>query len=238
MRTPWIASVLFASIAAVPLIAQTVPGRLTPEQEQARAACVGLTVQEYRDWSDPTHSENRQLTKQEQARQTALGQKVNKVPRDQQTECNRQASMAEMSSIMGGMRQHMDAVEQRSGSNSSGTTEAPGKTAHLSADVASDLAAGRTVVRDVDWVAGKADVSAAGTDAFHSVTQALTPALISAGGKFTVDFFLDPRYDDQSANYVADPRMKTLRDALPGVHLDKGKVVRDADTRLEFVKAP
>ncbi len=238
MRTRWIASALFASIAAAPLFAQTVPTRLTPEQEQARAACVGLTVQEYEDWSNPTHGENRQPTKQEQARQTALGQKVNKIPRDQQTECNRQESMAEASSILGGMRHEIDAMEQRTASNSTGMTEAPGKTAHLSADVASDLTAGRTVVRDIDWVAGKADVSAAGADAFHSVMQALTPALASAGGRFTVDFFLDTRYDDQSANYVADLRMNTLRDALPGVRLDKGKVVRDADTRLEFVKAP
>jgi hypothetical protein len=233
MRMHLIVSLLALFAVASPLRAQ---GTLTPEQEQKRAACLGITVQEFRDWSNPTKGENRQPTKAEQAVQAAIGKKINKVPREKQIECNRQETMSETSDIMAGMEKMAGAMAQANPAAAAGMSEAPGKTAHLSADVAADLAAGRTVVRDIDWVAGTANVSTAGADAFNAAMQALTPALVAAGGKFTVDFILDPRYDQQSANYIADLRMKTLQAALPGVGLKKGKVSRDADTRLEFVK--
>ena len=223
-------------LAAAPLGAQDMPS-ITPDQLKARAACVGLTVEEYREWSNPTNGENRQPTKAERARQAELGKKVRAIPRQQQDECNLRESNAEVGTMISGMQQQVDAMEQRNAA-ASGMTEAPGTTAHLSDDVAADLAAGRTVVRDIDWVAGKGDVSATGAASFHAAMEALAPALAAAGGSFTVDFFLDKRYsDDQAAHYVADMRMKTLRAALPGVKLDKGKVSRDADTRLEIVKA-
>jgi hypothetical protein len=62
----------------------------------------------------------------------------------------------------------------------------------------------------------------------------LAQALTATGGACTVDFYLDARYDPSVIDQVAEMRMKTLREALPGMRLTRGKVTRDADPRLEL----
>jgi hypothetical protein len=223
---------LAAALLGEPLAAQA-PTGLTPDQEQARASCLGLTVEEYRAWYNPTNGEYRQPTKVERARQAEIGKKINKVPRDKQVECNRAETMAEAAPVLGRMQQAMEAMEGSTAQGAAGMTEAPGKTVRVS----TDGGGGRTVVRDIDWVAGRGDVSAAGADSFHQAMSALAQTLTAAGGAVTVDFYLDPRYDPSVVDQVADARMKTLSEALPGVRLTRGKVKRDTDPRLELTGA-
>jgi hypothetical protein len=229
MRTITSILLLAAALLAAPLGAQA-PMGLTPEQEQARASCLGLTVEEYRAWYNPTNGEYRQATKAERARQAEIGKKVNKVPRDKQMECNRAETMAEAAPVLGRMQQAMEAMERNTAQSASGTTEAPGKTVRVS----TDAGGGRTVVRDIDWVAGQGEVSAAGAESFHEAMSVLAQALTATGGACTVDFYLDARYDPSVIDQVAEMRMKTLREALPGMRLTRGKVTRDADPRLEL----
>jgi hypothetical protein len=47
----------------------------TPD-ETAVAGCMGLTVEEYREFTAPTHGENRQMTKAEMKRQLQLSKKI------------------------------------------------------------------------------------------------------------------------------------------------------------------
>ena len=47
----------------------------TPD-ESAVAGCMGLTLEEYREFTSPTHGENRPMTKPEMKRQQQLGKKI------------------------------------------------------------------------------------------------------------------------------------------------------------------
>ncbi len=132
------------------------------------------------------------------------------------------------------------AEAQRRTTAAAGMTEAPGKQPALSADLAGGLRAGKTVVRDIDWVAAKAEVSAAGAQGFKEAMTKLGRALKEGGGKFRLDLYLDQRYDESSAKMVGEQRFPVIQAALiegsgdPSLTVQTGKVARDADPRLEI----
>ncbi len=129
---------------------------------------------------------------------------------------------------------------QRRTTAAAGMTEAPGKQPAVSPDLAGELRAGKTVVRDIDWVAAKAEVSAAGAQGFKEAMTKLGRALKEGGGKFRLDLYLDQRYDESSAKMVGEQRFPVIQAALiegsgdPSLTVQTGKVARDADPRLEI----
>jgi hypothetical protein len=225
---------LYALLVASPAAAQLpLP---TPAEEETVARCMGITIEDYRAVYLPTNGELRVLTREERDRQVAVMKRINRdVPLEKQAECQ-QVTPRRPFDAFGRMQQAIDASEVRM-SSAGGRTEAAGKTARLSADPARDLARGWTAVRDIDWLVGQGEVSAAGMASFSDAMARLAPALSAAGRPFRVDFFLSPSYGDADANRAAERRMKTLRDALgDDVRLEKGKVVRARDSRIEFIR--
>ncbi len=227
-------------LLALLLVAAPAPAQMgmqTPAQMEQAAKCMGISIDDYRAMYDPTNGETRMPTKAERDKQNETMKRVAKVvPPQKRAQCVQAISQGMMDNMLGNMQKTIDSSEMRM-AHASGQTEAPGKSARLSDDPAGDLAGGKTAVRDIDWVAGQGGVSEAGAASFTQAMTALAPALAAAGGHFRVDFFLDPRYADDAARIVSEQRMKTLRDALGGdLRLEKGKVNRDSDTRIEFVK--
>ncbi len=222
-------------LVAAPVAAQM--GMQTPSQMEQAAKCMGISIEDYRAIYDPTNGEMRAPTKAERDKANEVMKRVTKVvPPQKRAQCEQAISQDMTANMFGRMQKAIDSSEMRM-AHAGGQTEAPGKSARLSDDPAGDLAGGKTAVREIDWVAGQGGVSEAGAASFTQVMTALAPALAAAGGHFRVDFYLDPRYANDAANIVAEQRMKTLRDALGGdVRLEKGKVNRDSDTRIEFVK--
>lgn len=67
--------------AAIPMTgspgnAETADVAAGAPDEAAIAGCMGLTVEEYREFTTPTHGENRPMTKAEMKRQQQLGKKI------------------------------------------------------------------------------------------------------------------------------------------------------------------
>jgi hypothetical protein len=226
---------LLLLLAATPAAAQM--GMQTPAQMEQAARCMGISIEDYRALYDPTNGEMRSPTKAERDKANEVMKRVSKVvPPQKRAQCEQAISQGMVDNMLGRMQKSIDSTEMRM-ANAGSQTEAPGKSARLSDDPAGDLAGGKTAVRDIDWVAGQGGVSEAGAASFTQAMTALAPALAAAGGHFRVDFYLDTRYANDAANSVAEQRMKTLRDALGGdVRLEKGKVNRDTDTRIEFVQ--
>ena len=94
------------------------------------------------------------------------------------------------------------------------TTEAPGQTVGVSPDPAAELAKGKTVVRNIDWIGGMPRVSPAGTPAFDQAMARLAAAMAQAGASYRVDLYLDRRYDDVVVKSLGAERLATVQAAL------------------------
>ncbi|MBA3497041.1 MAG: hypothetical protein H0T86_08050, partial [Gemmatimonadales bacterium] len=153
--------------------------------------------------------------------------------------------LAAMQASMGGaagMAQMMG--PQMAGVGGAPTTEAPGLTVELSGDYAEELAKGKTIVRNIDWVAAAPGVSAAGTPAFTRAVGQLGAAMAQVGGSFRLDLYLDNRYDDASVKALGPQRQATISTALvetmgaagSAVVIESGKAKKDKHPRLEIVR--
>ena len=203
-----------------------VPGPLSPDQ---MAACMGLTTEEFLTLTDPTGGEPRQLTKEEMDRQGKLAAKVD-MARYQACMMGQQAVVAAS-----------DGDEEEVAPAGGNLTEAPGKSVVLPADPSTDLEKGRAVVRDIDWLAGGATVSQAGSADFGAAMQALGAALRELGGTYRADIYLDKHYEDAAAAAIGAARLETVVAAIEAAGaedgvLTPGKVKKDKRPRLEIVR--
>ena len=200
------------------------PGALGPDE---MAACMGLTTEEFLALSDPTGGEPRQLTKEEMDRQSKLAAKVD---------------MGRYQGCMMGQQVNVTADDGEAVAPAGGNlTEAPGKSVVLPADPSADLEKGRVVVRDIDWLAGGATVSEAGSADFKAAMQKLAAALREVGGSYRVDIYLDKHYEDAAAAAIGSARLKTVVAAIDAAGADDGvltpgRAKKDKRARLEIVR--
>ncbi len=191
------------------------------------AACMGITVEEFLDFTDPTRGEARSPTKAEMDRHNQVAKKV------------------DMGRYQGCMTQAMaqfraptapeDAVADGK------LSEAPGKSLALSSDLAADLKKGKTIVKDIDWLAGGAELADGGKASFDGAMDELAAAIQKAGGAYRADIYLDKRYEDVAVQALGPARLKVVLTSLEqaGVGSDEvtaGKVKKDKNPRLEIVK--
>ncbi len=147
------------------------------------------------------------------------------------------AQMAQMQQMQAMMAPQMSAA-------GGATTEAPGQTVGLSPDPAAELAKGKTVVRNIDWIGGMPRVSPAGTPAFDQAMARLAAAMAQAGASYRVDLYLDRRYDDAVVKSLGAARLAAVQAALatglpagqPAPVVEPGKTKTDKDPRLEIVR--
>ncbi|MDQ3136226.1 MAG: hypothetical protein M3Q93_01400, partial [Gemmatimonadota bacterium] len=153
--------------------------------------------------------------------------------------------MAALQASMGGgagMAQMMG--PQMAGAGGAPTTEAPGLTVELSGDYAEELAKGKTIVRNIDWVAAAPSVSAVGMPAFTRAVGQLAKAMAQVGGSFRLDLYLNKRYDDATVKTLGPQRQATISTALvkamgaagAAVVIESGKAKNDKKPRLEIVR--
>ncbi len=218
------------------------------------ADCMGLTVEEYNAMTNPTGGGPRMPTKAEMKRQEQLGRKVgNERLMTCQQQMGMQQSRMQQAEMQVQMQQMMAMAQARGGmtaatmpaGNEGGeaTTEAPGQSVALSDDLAADLKKGKTVVRGIDWVAGSADVSAAGRVGFAAAMTTLGRAISASGQHYRLDLYLDQQDDDEAVRMLATSRLQTIQAALgdaigdPAAVQAIGRIKRDRNPRLEVVKA-
>lgn len=119
-------------------------------------------------------------------------------------------------------------------------SEAPGQQLKLSGDVASELAKGKLVIRQVDWLQHSAMPSEASADAFGDIIARIGSAMKQSGAKYRVDLYVDKHLTDAEAPTLAAQRMAiviaTLQSDTPTAAIQTGKMEKDADQRIEIVK--
>lgn len=214
----------------------TLNGMGIATDEEAQAKCLGVSVEEYRLIVYPPGMNTRPPTKAEMKARHETMKKLD--PRKQQ-ECMMQAS----NQMMANVQQTEAGVQQRMAqANEHAVTEAPGGTIELPADLVRELASGKVDVRNVDWVAGSAELSAGGQPAFADAMNRLGTAMSQTQGSFRLDLYMDNRYDDGAVNTFGPQRLALVQKALTGAGVDAGrlkigKAKRDKDTRLEVVRA-
>lgn len=203
--------------------------------DDAYAKCLGLTPEEYRVAFSAQPGEGEQ--------QRVALKKVNSLPKKQQQDCHRARQDADMGAAGTMMGDLMKMAEdaQRKMAGDGGMTEAPGQSLVMAEDVLADLKAGKTVVRGIDWNATSGDVSEAGRGAFVQAMAKVGSAMRQLGGTYRIDFFVDSRYDDDTAQLAAGKRLAVLKTALAptigeAVALTLGKARRDKQPRLEIVR--
>jgi hypothetical protein len=211
------------------------PGAPAPKEI---AGCMGLSVEEYLDFTDPTRGQPRPVTKEEMERQGALAKKVDM---GRYQACMMQQYSTRMSATSQTMVQ-TSAPSPGDAVADGDLSEAPGKTVSVSSDPAADLAKGRTVVKDIDWLAGGGEVSEAGAAAFTDAIAKLAVAISKAGGHYRADIYLDKRYEDVAIATLGSARLKVVQAALEGAGVQpgvvtSGKAKKDKNPRLEIVKA-
>jgi hypothetical protein len=212
-----------------------VPGMPAPEEI---AGCLGMTVEQYLDFTDPTRGQARPLTKDEMKRQ---GKAAKKMDMGRYQTCMMQQQATRMTATSQTMVQSSMPAPGHAVAEGN-LTEAPGKNVTLSSDLASDLAKGRTVVKDIDWLAGGGEVSEVGTTAFTDAMAKLGAAITKAGGTYRADIYLDKRYEDVAIAALGSARLKVVLASLEGAGIatgvvTRGKVKKDKNPRLEIVKA-
>jgi hypothetical protein len=218
-----------------------------PALEKKLADCLGIDQQTYHDATNPTNGEPRRPTKDEQKRNMAALKLLNKIPKNRVKDCNDKMVYGSLSAMTPQIDQLTKAAKAQMesgkvpGESDVKMSEAPGKEPALADDPAAELAAGKTVVRDIDWIAGKGKISEGATDAVAAAVTQLADAMVKVGGRFRLDFYLDQRYSDDAVEQVVKARFHALREALiaaAGDHpltLTMGKGKRDDDPRLELV---
>ncbi len=219
----------------------SMPGMPAPEEI---AACLGITAEEYLDFTDPTRGQARPVTKDEMKRQ---GKMAKKIDMGRYQACMMQqysTRMAATSRTMAHSRAPApeEATVPEDAVADGHLSEAPGKSITLSSDPGGDLAKGRTVVKDIDWLAGGGEVSEAGTAAFTEAMGKLGAAITKAGGTYRADIYLDKRYEDVAIAALGSARLKVVLASLEGAGVASdvvttGKVKKDKNPRLEIVKA-
>jgi len=123
-------------------------------------------------------------------------------------------------------------------------TEAPGQSIELSSDLAAELTKGKTIVRNIDWVAGTAGVSVAGTPGFTQAMTQVAAAMGQLGGSYRLDLYLDERYEDAIVKSLGPQRLSIVSTALSGAVgdapatpvIELGKAKRDKHPRLEIAR--
>jgi hypothetical protein len=202
------------------------------------ATCMSLSSEEFLDFTDPTRGEARSPTKAEMDRHNRVAKKVDT---GRYQSCMTQA-MAQFrapgvsAAAAGGDAAPEDAVADGK------LSEAPGKTVSLSSDLAADLKKGKTAVKDIDWLAGGAELADGGQASFAGAITELAAAIEKAGGAYRADIYLDKRYEDVAVQALGPARVKVVLVALEKAGLGSdvvtaGKVKKDKNPRLEIVKA-
>jgi hypothetical protein len=121
-------------------------------------------------------------------------------------------------------------------------SEAPGKSVALSSDLPADLKKGKTVVKDIDWLAGGGELTEGGKTSFADAMNELAAAIRKAGGAYRADIYLDKRYEDVAVQALGPARLKLVlatfeKAGLGSDVMTAGKVKKDKNPRLEIVKA-
>ena len=201
------------------------------------AACMGLTVEEFLDFTDPTRGEPRSPTKEEMDRHNRVAKKVD-MGRYQgcMTQAMAQFRAGGFAAAAGDETAPEDAVADGK------LSEAPGKSVALSSDLATDLKKGKTFVKDIDWLAGGAELADGGKASFAGAMAELAAAIQKAGGAYRADIYLDKRYEDVAVQALGPARLKVVLAAFENAGLGSevvtaGKVKKDKNPRLEIVKA-
>jgi hypothetical protein len=208
-------------------------GMLPDEAETA--SCLDVTVEDYRQFSDPTGGVNRPMTKAEMKQQAKIGKRI----QGRQQAC----AMQQMAQAMAMSQQAMVTSQQRmAAANSDVMTEAPGKQPALAADLVAELKKGKTTVRDIDWVAGGGSVSEAGMPAFSAAMATLAGAMHEAGGSYRIDIYMDQRYGDTEVKTLSPSRIAAVLQAIQSapdnspVAVKTGAAKKHKDPRLEIVR--
>jgi hypothetical protein len=211
------------------------PGTANPEET---AACMGISTEEYLDFTAPTRGESRAPTKDEMKRQNKMAGKIDMT---RYQACMMQQYTARMAPTGGPMVPVSQAGPEDAVAGGK-LSEAPGKTVVLANDLAAQLAKGKTVVEDIDWLAGGGAVSEAGTAAFTDAMTRLAAAMQQAGDRYQANIYLDKRYEDVAVEALGTARLKAVVTALESAGLaaglvSPGKTKKDKNPRLEIVKA-
>jgi hypothetical protein len=208
--------------------------------ERALAECYGISSEEFVALTRPTGMEQRQPTKAEMKRQAQIGKKVGS---QKMYDCNRSVGMQQGAAEMSAVSQTMAGAEtkmaQAQAQTAAGTmTEAPGLLPVLADDPAAELTKGKTALRQVDWIAGGTDVSAAARPAFQEALGKLGQAMRQTGGRYRIDVYMMQRYDETAARMYGPGRLATIQQLLgsDGFAVEPGKVKRDKDPRIEIVR--
>jgi hypothetical protein len=153
-------------------------------------------------------------------------------------------SLAGQAMMAGQMQQMQQMMASQGAGAGAMATEAPGQAIELSSDLTADLTKGKTAVRNIDWVAGAAGVSVAGTPGFTEAMAQLAAAMGQVGGSYRLDLYLDGRYEDEIVKTLGAERLSLLQSALSGAPnaaapapvLELGKIKKDKHPRLEIVR--
>lgn len=202
------------------------------------ATCMSLTVEEFLDFTDPTRGEARSPTKDEMDRHNQLAKKVDM---GRYQSCMTQA-MAQFGAPRLATAAAGDDTAPEDAVADGKLSEAPGRTVALSSDLAADLKKGKTVVKDIDWLAGGGALSDGGKASFAGAMAELAAAIQKAGGAYRADIYLDKRYEDVAAQALGPARVNVVLASLQEAGLGSdvvtaGKVKKDKHPRLEIVKA-
>jgi hypothetical protein len=151
-----------------------------------------------------------------------------------------QAAQMQAMSAQASQMQAMSAQAQLASTGSQMQSEAAGQQVKLSGDVASELAKGKLVIRQVDWMQHSGMPSEASADAFGDIMGRIGAAMKESGAKYHVDLYVDKHYSDAEAPTLAAQRMAIvialLQGANPTAAIQTGMMEKDAEQRIEIVK--
>ncbi len=199
----------------------SMPGMI---DEATVAGCMGLSIEEYRAFNNPTGWESRQPTKEEMKRQQQLAKKVDR---------NRYAAC---------MTQQLSAVRAvPAAPKQAGATEATVASVEISADLLGELRKGKTALRRLGWTPGSAELQLEARAPFSDAMAKLAAALRQAGASYRADLYIEATADKATAERIGAARLVAVHEALgrAGTSADllvAGKVKVHKDPRLELVR--
>jgi hypothetical protein len=154
------------------------------------------------------------------------------------------AAMQQMMAAQMGQAAPGSAAGSPGAATAAAPSEGAGKPIEFSPQLLLDLKKGKTAIRNIDWVAGTASLTAAGSEPFNQAMSQIAAALTQAGGKYRLDLYFDKRYDDVGVKTLGPQRFTLIQTALgkgglgntPGGVPKAGNTKKDKDPRLEIVK--